>query len=433
MMRTLFATLPMFALAACVAGNPLSNDPSVDFNGGTITPPGCAYTMTTRVGAEAPALPEAGAVIGVDPGVKHVHLGIAGDPRTSMVVSWRTLDDTTKAGKVVFGIGGALTSEAPGITFSYKSGFTGDGVQVQLHEAHLCGLTADTVYDYQVVSDAGHASPTYHFRTAPDLALTPDAEIVIATVGDSRDGYAIWAQLIQQFIARAPDLVLFSGDAVTLGQLQPEWEEFFDLAEPLFANVPVMSVHGNHDLNAINFYSQFAMPGDEEDFSFDYGYAHIVVVNDSPEQLDDLSAKIPAFLTSDLTAHADARWKIVNHHRPIYSSSTSHGSDLLLRADWGPIFDQAHVDLVLNGHDHDYERSKPMRAGQVQASPADGTIYLVSGGAGAELYENGNDFWTQTSASLHSGASVRVRRELLEVQAFDETGAPVDSFTIDKP
>ena len=114
-------------------------------------------------------------------------------------------------------------------------------------------------------------------------------------------------------------------------------------------------------------------------------------------------------------------------------SSTSHGSDLQLRADWGPIFDQAHVDLVLNGHDHDYERSKPMRAGSVQASPAEGTIYVVSGGAGAELYENGTDFFTQTSASLHSATTVRVRHELMEVQAFDETGAAVDSFTINKP
>lgn len=431
-MRHLLA-VPALALAACVAGNPIDFGAPADFNGGTITPPGCGYTMTTRVGAEAPALPEPDGVVGFDPTVKQVHLGLAGDPRTSIVVSWRTADDLTKIGKVVYGPAGGLSAEAPGLTFSYKSGFTGDGPQVQLHEAHLCGLAPDTAYDYQVVSDAGHVSPTYRFRTAPDLTATPDAEVVIATVGDSRDGYQIWGQLIQRFIERTPDLVLFSGDAVTLGQLQPEWEEFFDLAQPLFATVPVMSVHGNHDLNSINFYSQFAMPGDEENFSFDYGYAHIVVVNDTPAQLDDLTAKIPAFLTADLAAHAGARWKIVNHHRPMYSSSTSHGSDLQLRADWGPIYDQAHVDLVLNGHDHDYERTKPMRDNQVQASAAEGTVYLVSGGAGAELYENGSDFFTQTSASLHSGATVRVRRELLEVAAFDETGAAVDAFTIAKP
>jgi len=419
------------ASAACVQGNPQTAVIAADFKGGTLTPPGCAYAMSTRVGAEAPALPEADAFVGLDPTVKHVHLGVGAEPKTSMVVTWRTIDDTTKAGKVRYGVGGGLDREAPGITWSYRAGF-GDGAAVQIHEAHICGLTADTRYDYQVVSDAGHVSPSYHFRTAPDVVATPDAEVVIATVGDSRDGYDVWAQLIEQFAARAPDLVLFSGDAVTLGALQGEWEEFFGLAEPLFANVPVISVHGNHDLNSINFYSQFAMPGDEENFSFDYGYAHIVVVNDSPEQLDDLTAKIPSFLTADLAANASARWKIVNHHRPIYSASTSHGSDLQLRADWGPIYDTAQVDIVLNGHDHDYERSKPMRANQVQPTGA-GTVYLVSGGAGAELYEAGSDFWTQVSASIHSGAALRVRRELMEVEAFDETGLAVDAFTITKP
>jgi acid phosphatase type 7 len=242
----------------------------------------------------------------------------------------------------------------------------------------------------------------------------------------------VWAQLVDELVERTPDLLLFSGDAVTFGQLQPEWEEFFAVGEPLFAQVPVVSVHGNHDLNSINFYAQFAMPGDEENFSFDYGHAHITVVNDSPEQLADLSGSTKAFLQNDLAAHAVARWKIVKHHRPVYSASLRHGSDTTLRAEWAPVFDQAQVDLVLNGHDHDYERSRPMRGDEVQASPADGTVYIVSGGAGAELYKNGTDFWTQVSASLHSAITLRGRRELTEMNAFDQMGSPVDSFTINK-
>lgn len=429
-MRT--SAIVLVALAACVAGNPPNRDQGIDLEGGSIRPPGCDHDLVTRPGAEAPVLSDAAAPLGPDPTVQQVHLGLAGDPRTSMVVTWRTVDDATRAGVVRYGTGGALTQEAPGITWVYRPGF-GAGAPVLIHEAHLCGLAADTVYDYQIVSDATHSSPPRSFRTAPDLVATPDAEIVIATVGDSRDGYQVWSQLVQEFQARTPDLVLFSGDAVTFGQVQTEWEEFFTMAEPLFAEVPVVSVHGNHDLNAINFYSQFAMPGDEENFSFDYGHAHIVVVNDTPAQPEDLTSTIPAFLQADLTAHAGARWKIVNHHRPTYSASTSHGSDLELRAEWVPIFDQHRVDLVLNGHDHDYERSKPMRGDQVQASAADGTTYLVSGGAGAELYGAGTDYWTHVSASLHSAATIRVRREMMVVDAFDETGAAVDAFTIAKP
>ena len=101
---------------------------------------------------------------------------------------------------------------------------------------------------------------------------------------------------------------------------------------------------------------------------------------------------------------------------------------MTLRTEWSPLIDQYNVDLVLAGHDHDYERTKVMRGIQAFAEGAPGTIYVVSGGAGAELYEDGFDFWTEKHASLHSAAIVRVRRNLIDFLAFDETGAMVDSF-----
>jgi len=159
----------------------------------------------------------------------------------------------------------------------------------------------------------------------------------------------------------------------------------------------------------------------------------LTVLNDSPEQMSDLVGTTKDFLRDDLTAHVDSRWKLVNHHRPAYSASTRHGSDLTLRTEWAPLFDQFHVDAALSGHDHDYERSKPMKDQQAQSTAAEGTIYVVSGGAGAELYEDGADYWTERHASIHSAGTLRVRRDLLEFSAFDESGAAVDSFMIVKP
>jgi 3',5'-cyclic AMP phosphodiesterase CpdA len=55
-------------------------------------------------------------------------------------------------------------------------------------------------------------------------------------------------------------------------------------------------------------------------------------------------------------------WIIVQMHQCACSSSaTGNGSDLGTRQQWLPLFDQYEVDLVLNGHDHDYERSFPVR------------------------------------------------------------------------
>lgn len=432
----LLLLLPAVAAAAmggCVQGNPdgLGDHGGPRFNGGTIAPAGCQHTVTTRLGAEAPYLGDD--QVGADPTIKHVHLGLAADPRTSVVITWRTVDDDTRAGKVVYGPGGTLATEAPGFTFLYQSGIGGLGNLVRIHEVHLCGLSPDTVYSYRVEADAVHTSPIYTFRTAPDLAATPDAEVVIASVGDSRDGYAVWAQLVAQLELRTPDLVLFSGDAVTVGQFQEEWEEFFAVAEPLFARVPMVSVHGNHDLNSVNFYSQLAMPGDEQHFSFDYGHAHITAVNDSPEQVGDLTGRIKEFLRDDLMTHQARRWKLVNHHRPIYSASTRHGTDTTLLMEWAPIYDQFHVDVALAGHDHAYERTHPMKNQQRQPTPADGTVYVVSGGAGADLYDNGTDFWTAHSQKSHSALTLRVRHDLLQLDAFDEAGTAIDTLTITKP
>ena len=101
----------------------------------------------------------------------------------------------------------------------------------------------------------------------------------MAVLGDSRGGYASLGQLLRQADAQAPDLVIFSGDAVTFGGFQLEWEDFFAQAEPVLSHVPMLAAHGNHEVNAVHYYSQFAFPGNESFYSVDYGPLHLTVLN----------------------------------------------------------------------------------------------------------------------------------------------------------
>jgi hypothetical protein len=421
--------------AACVKGAPDRGTDDVFINeGGTIQLADCGYSVTTRYGAEAPVVGDPDDV-GADPTPFQVHLGLAGDPKTTMVINWRTRDEMTRASTVRFAAGDALPESAltqihEGLVFRYET--TGVTVPPRVHEAHLCGLTADTIYSYQVGSE-GHWSPVYSFRTAPDITVTPDAEVRYAFVGDSREGYDVWQQMVDQFSTRGANLVLFSGDAVTVGLEQREWETFFDRAEPLFARVPVVSAHGNHDVNSVNYYSLFAMPGNEESFGFDYGWAHITVLNDTPGMNSDITGAVKDALRADLEASEGARWKIVMHHKPPYSSSTRHGTDDTLQREWTPLYDQHGVDLVLNGHDHDYEVTRPLvwdpalMSGRVVADNSMGTVYVVCGGAGAELYGNGTDFWTEYSESTYSAAIVTVLRDRMTLEAFRQDGTPIST------
>jgi len=433
-MRLLTTSLALGVLAAgCVKGNPEETDTTFTDTGGSLEIEGCNYSVTTRLGAEPPR--KATSSVGSDPAPRLVHLGFIGDPKTSMVVQWRTTDETTNATVIRYAQGANLTADqlterSTGIVFGYRA--TGSTIY-RVHQAHLCGLTAGSSYSYQVGAD-GHFSPVYTFRTAPDVAANPAAEVVIGYLGDSRDGYDVWSDLAAKVAQESPDLILFSGDAVTVGLTQFEWEEFFSRAESLLARVPIISAHGNHEVNAVNYYAQFAMPGDQENFGFDYGHAHITVANDTPEDFTSIAGAFRQAIAADFESSKNARWKLFMHHQPMWSASTRHGSSLTLQDAWGPLVDQYHVDLVLNGHDHDYEVSKPMLNKQVQTSNANATVYVVSGGAGADLYDNGMGFWTEYSEKTHSGTTIRVRRDTLTLEAFRPDGSVIPTgFSKTKP
>ncbi|MGD0313246.1 MAG: metallophosphoesterase family protein [Acidimicrobiales bacterium] len=83
-------------------------------------------------------------------------------------------------------------------------------------------------------------------------------------------------------------------------------------------------------------------------------------------------------------------WIIVQMHQTALSSSHDNGSDLGIRQAWLPLFDQYQVDLVLCGHDHDYERSFPVRGfnhNQGTGLPGSGTGFLRQGQTGVETLQ----------------------------------------------
>jgi hypothetical protein len=423
--------LLLLSVVACVKGNPFQG--SASQHGGTLAVPGCGYSITTVDGAEAPELANA-AIIATDPTVRLVHLGVVGNPQTSVVVQWRTVDEQTRAGEVHYAVGAQLTADqltqiAGGLDFGYRGLQNMTEPTYRQHQAHLCGLTAGTTYSYQIVS-GGKTSPVYTFHTAPDITATPDAHVVFGFVGDSRGGYDVFTQLVQVIQSRAPDVILYSGDAVTIGITQEEWETFLGAGEPLFATTQVLFANGNHENDAVNFFSQFALPGDQQNFGLDWGDAHVTVANDTPADPSAITGAFRDALNADLAASQNAQWKLVMHHQPMFSASTRHGSSTTLQAAWGPLFDQYHVDLVLNGHDHDYELTRPLVGGIPQATSANATVYVVAGGAGAELYPNGTQAFTQCSESNYSAAIIDVRKHMLSLDAFHPDGTAISNMSM---
>ncbi len=395
-------------------------------DGGRFPVADCGRDIVTREGAEAPVV--GGDTVGPDPTPFHVRLGVGGDPARGIAVVWRT-DVRTTVTRIELESSEGLVRLAEGVTYRYRSG----NELIRVHEVHLCGLTPDTEYTYRVGGgdadgEQGWSAPRT-FRTGPDIAADPEASVLIAMAGDSRNGTAVWADVAADIATHAPDLLVFSGDAVATGSVQSQWDAFFDAAEELLATVPMVAAHGNHEANAINFYAQLAMPGDESSYSLDLGHAHLTVLNDTPPHAGDVAGAIRTFLDEDLGA-TEAPWTIITHHRPIWSSGSTHGPAADLQAQWGPVLDEHGADLVVAGHDHIYERTWPMR-GRAVTSAGSGTVYLVNGGAGAPLYGVIPRFFSVYAAARHGWVLVDVRRDRMIVQAFEPGSAvPFDQLTL---
>ncbi|MCB9760153.1 MAG: metallophosphoesterase family protein [Alphaproteobacteria bacterium] len=310
------------------------------------------------------------------------------DPSTSAAFLWRT-DVDTLASVIEIGPTEGWPDDAvrvEGASFLFGSGEVGDGLY-RIHEARLCdSLTPGTPYTYRVGGD-GHWSTAYSFTT-PGAPGTFDT-FRVAISGDSRGAYETWGQLLSAMDSHAPDFFLFSGDMVEFGSTQSEWDAWFEASGDIFARKAFVAAHGNHEFLAQHYFAQFAFPGNEEWFAIDYGDLLLLSLNDTVRDQEQIESEQVLYMERELSGTA-ARWKVAMHHQPVYSTCTRHGSHESLRDAWTPVWDTWNVDLVLAGHNHIYERSVPIRGGREIEG---GTLYLVSGGAGAPLYEESEADW----------------------------------------
>jgi hypothetical protein len=421
---------PLAALVVLLAGCSFYDD-TPDTNTdpiGSAGDPTCSEEITSPLGPTGVpgAAPQAHAeTYGAEPAPFQVrYQWPTSRPDVSAGFLWRT-DTDTLATVVEWGEGTELTERTEGMSLIFGDSNDFDGFRI--HEVRLCGkLTPATTYSYRVGGDEAW-SDTYTFTTpgAPDSFDT----VTIGIVGDSRGAYTTWASLLESMEAFDPDLYMFSGDMVEFGVVQAEWDSWFEAAGDLWATKVLVPAHGNHEFLARNYFAQFALPGNEEWFSLDYGPLHLVSLNDTVRNTNDIYTFQTNFLATDLVAH-DRPWTFVQHHQPIYSACTRHGSQESLREAWGPEFDAGDVDVVVAGHNHIYERSVRITAEQ---EAADGTTYLVAGGGGAPLYEESDDTWFNLVANPiehYIIAEITGNTATFTVRDLDDN--VLDTFTLTK-
>ena len=167
---------------------------------------------------------------------------------------------------------------------------------------------------------------------------------------------------------------------------------------------------GNHDSREQRFYKLFNMDGKlyytfkapKEDVRF-FALESTYMDQDQLKWIEDELKK------------SNEKWKIAYFHHPLYSSARTHGSQLKLRAVLEPLFIQYNVSLVLNGHDHAYERIKPQNGIQYFVEGSSGKLRVGDLRKGSPLTAFGND----TDADLHADGD---RRRQPDVQRHRHGG-----------
>jgi hypothetical protein len=347
------------------------------------------------------------------------------DPSKSAAFLWST-DVDTLASSIEYGVGDALDRTFEGASFRFGGGEDGEGDH-RVHEVRLCGLLEPgTTYSYRVGGPEAW-SQTYQFTT-PQAPGTFDA-FRVAISGDARGSYESWGTIVAAMDSFDPDFFMFSGDMVDLGPDQGEWDAFFDAAGDVFARRPLLPAHGNHEFLAVNYFAQFSLPGNEEWYNIRFGDLSMVSLNDTVRDFDHVEFDAVALMNQAFGENPGG-WKVAMHHQPIYSTCTTHGSYEGLREVWEPAFDAHEVHLVFAGHNHIYERSVPIRAGE-QVPVEDGTIYVVSGGAGAPLYEESDAEWFGDVANpVEHFVIADFTATEATLTAYDLAGNVIDTFVV---
>ena len=424
---------------------------------------------TSRRGRRATALGLAGVVFALSSAAeaapKWLRLSFTGDTSTSMSVTWNT--DVVEGTEVHYGTTpGSLTETVTGTSFQANSSLG------HVHEVTLANLLPNTTYHYVAGSTNGGFSAEQEFKTGPAQSDTCGS-FKFVFLGDNRPdpifgGGENWPEILGQSSVHQPAFALNGGDLVIDGEEIDEWKSLLGWTETVASTVPFMPCIGNHDNgpgegDGANYNQLFSLPrstgtngsGTEDYYYFTYGNAVFVALS-----TDTFSAGTPKFADQaawldEVLTNNPRKWKFVYYHKPTYSHeaffSISHAPNEAGQNEaFVSIIDKHHVDVVFTSHNHWYERFEPSACG-TQGNPgsttacsvgannfAQGTIYYVTGGAGAFTIPAllcGSETGRASCSGDHHYLLVDIKDETMKIEtwgAFPQNNQVIDSVTVTK-
>lgn len=457
-------------------------------------------TLLVLVAASGRVQPQAIQLI-VPPSVQLGNV-VANGPR-SLAISWH-VDDGAHDYRLSFDQGGR--ARQAGMAFrSVKV----DGVEPhRVYTANLTDLKPGVMVRYTLLGDGKTL-----FKGEVMAPKSDRQPFTMAVFGDCGADTPEEAQVAYQTYLTKPDMLILTGDMVySRGRASEYRKNFFpyycsELASPkngapLLSSTLVVGSAGNHDIlyrefdkwgDPLAYFYYWSQPlngpltekgaknsptisGPEPrlnaflaaagsnyprmaNFSYDYGNAHFTVLDSNP-YVDWTDPTMREWVKKDLAAAAKKTWRFVVYHHPGFHSSKSHQSEKQMRA-LADLFEEGKVDVVFNGHVHNYQRTKPIQVGNKAGAskeelakddwPVDGAfdgvkntrpkgvVYIVDGAGGADLYEpeyeKTPELWKpfqKVYSGEYSFSIVEVNGKKFTLRQIHRSGKEIDRMTITK-
>jgi len=360
--------------------------------------------------------------------VSQIHIAQGVTP-SSMTISWLTPDNCfshVAYSSNIYNMENIIHGSSSSYEFNYnktnvpiyyKSGY--------IHHVLLTDLEPSTEYYYQCgdfINDM--KSTVLYFNTLPSVGS--DKKITFAVLGDIGQTKHSISTINHIMSEKNISMILHAGDLSYADCNQPLWDSYGKMIEPLASRIPCMVCPGNHEIefNGTDytnlftaFETRYRMPyvkpaefGDviiksevnsktgqpyctpsifqseynfgNSFFSFETGLAHVIFLNSytntsvTSQQFNWLKNNLEN-IDRNITS-----WIVIVMHCPWYSSNINHYADkqtVEMRRNMEHLFYKYKVNIVFNGHVHDYERTYPVYKNYTDHG---GPIYVTIGNAG---------------------------------------------------
>ena len=362
---------------------------------------------------------------------------------SQMTVTWWDAPEVT-AGSLQYSTSLDLSSGVSTVAATLNRNDTNNGYSA--FSATMTGLTAGSTYYYRVGTEGAWGdikSFTMHDAEADDaVSFMYLGDIQYSSYGNAASDYAAWGSMVAGAYNEFPnlDFAMLGGDMVEQGLVPTNWQWFYQNASPVFSQLPMLAIPGNHESNSATtgkpelFLKLFDLPENgpdgfkEEFYSYDYGNCHIVCLSSNILANGQLAAgtmteadfnRIKQWIIDDLAA-SNATWKIVVMHHPAYVVVSDNTAAAVLE-NWTPVFVNAQVDLVLCGHQHVYMRTKKING-----------VTYVMGDSGSKFYAPVDVPYSEVMIGYTSNYEIiNADNSQLTMTAYNASGNQLDTVLLD--